>query len=126
MRNTIIHNIHTNEKGEMPEIPEGNAEAGKALFKTRCSFCHPIVKGKNGLGPNLFEVIGRKVGRAYLYRYSDALKKARFRWTKEKLWEYLKDPQNYFPGSKKRFLGIADPQKRADIVAYLEEASKKK
>ena len=111
----------------MSEIPEGNAEVGKALFKIRCSFCHTIAKeSKNGLGPNLFGVIGRKAGRAYMFRYSDANKNARFRWTKERLWEYLKDPQKYIPGTRKRFLGVSDPQKRADIIAYIEERGNQK
>ena len=44
-------------------------------------------------------------------------------WTPEELFVYLADPQATIPGTKMIFPGIKDPQKRADVIAYLETQS---
>jgi len=41
----------------------GDVEAGEGVFKKKCKMCHTYKDGaKNGMGPNLFGVMGRKAG----------------------------------------------------------------
>lgn len=97
----------------------GNATAGASLFN-RCVICHSNTKGApNKLGPNLFGVVGRKAGTYPGFSYSPAMKRAGFVWTPAKLSDYLISPQKVVPGNNMPFAGIANPQQRADIVAYL-------
>ncbi len=99
--------------------PFGNAATGAALFN-RCYICHTNTKGAaNRMGPNLFDVVGRKAGSYPGYSYSAAMKKAGFVWTVPKLETYLADPQKLVPGNNMPLAGIPDPQQRADIATYL-------
>lgn len=95
----------------------GDAMRGKAGFAV-CAVCHAIVANKNGVGPSLFGVVGRKAGTAPGYTYSAAMKSAAV-WTPQQLDAYLTNPKATVPGNKMPFNGVTDAQKRADIIAYL-------
>jgi cytochrome c2 len=43
-------------------IAAGDAVAGKTVFENQCSICHTTVVGKNGFGPSLAGVLGRRSG----------------------------------------------------------------
>lgn len=45
-------------------------------------------------------------------------------WNKDTLFEYLENPKKYIPGTKMVFAGLKKPQERADLIAYIEQASK--
>lgn len=45
-------------------------------------------------------------------------------WNKDTLFEYLENPKKYIPGTKMVFAGLKKPQERADLIAYLEQATK--
>ena len=45
-------------------------------------------------------------------------------WGKDTLWVYLKEPKKYIPGTKMVFAGLKKEQERADLIAYLEQATK--
>ncbi len=53
------------------------------------------------------------------FNYTAANKNSGITWTPEKLFQYLEAPQRVVPGTKMTFAGFADPQKRADVIAYL-------
>src|SRR5579862_54349 len=96
-----------------------DVSAGEGLFN-RCAICHSNTKGgPNGLGPNLFGVVGRKAGTYPGFSYSSAMKSAGFAWTAAKLNDYLASPQKIVPGNNMPFAGIADVKQRTDLVAYL-------
>jgi cytochrome c len=96
-----------------------DAKAGKDIF-SRCAACHTISKGgANGLGPNLFGVVGRKAGSKPDYGYSAAMKNAGFSWTPQKLDAYIAHPAAVVPGNRMAFAGIPDAKQRSDLIAYL-------
>ena len=100
----------------------GDAEKGKAAFTT-CQTCHAIDAGVNKIGPSLHGVVGRKAGSIAGFTYSDANKTSGITWSEAKLFQYLENPQRVVPGTKMSFPGWSDPQKRADVIAYLKANS---
>jgi cytochrome c len=97
----------------------GDAAKGKIVFQ-RCAICHRVEKdGGNGLGPNLFGVVGRKAGTAASFNYSAAMKNSGITWTADKLDAYIEHPAVTVPGNHMAFAGIGDAGQRGDVVAYL-------
>jgi cytochrome c2 len=102
---------------------DGDPTAGKRVF-AQCSACHTVVKDKNGLGPSLHGVVGRKAGSLESFKnYSPALKNANVVWTEENLDKYLADPKGFIPGNRMIFTGLKKPEDRANVTAYLKQAS---
>ncbi|WP_374942197.1 c-type cytochrome [Sphingomonas sp.] len=96
----------------------GDATKGADVFVT-CKTCHAIEAGVNKIGPSLHDVVGRKAGQIPGFAYSPANKNSGITWTEDKLFQYLEKPQRVVPGTKMTFAGFTDPQKRADVIAYL-------
>jgi len=96
----------------------GDAAAGQRVF-LQCQSCHAIVAGANRLGPTLHNVVGRQSGGVPGFNYSPANRNAGIVWTPEKLFQYLENPRRVVPGTTMAFAGIGDPQRRADLIAYL-------
>ena len=97
----------------------GDAAKGKVLFE-RCAICHRVEKdGGNGLGPNLFGVVGRKAGTVENFAYSSAMTNSGITWTADKLTAYIEHPASVVPGNRMAFAGIGNAEQRADVVAYL-------
>jgi cytochrome c len=97
----------------------GDAASGKTVF-TRCAICHTVQKGgANGLGPNLFGVVGRKAAALPTFAYSAAIKNSGITWTPDKLKSWVTGPARMVPGTKMAFAGIANPKQADDVVAYL-------
>ena len=101
----------------------GDAAKGETAFIT-CKTCHAIEAGINKIGPSLNGVVGRKASTVAGFTYSTANHNSGITWTPEKLFQYLENPQRAVPGTKMAFAGISDPQKRADVIAYLQANSK--
>lgn len=97
---------------------EGDAAAGKTVF-IQCQACHSLKAGENRVGPSLHGVIGATAGHVQDFRYSDANKGSGLVWSEEKLFDYLKNPRAMVPGTTMAFAGISDPQKRANVIAYI-------
>ncbi len=103
-------------------LASASADKGKAAMGQQgCVACHTLNEGgKAGIGPNLWGVFGAKQGdHMEGYAYSAALKGKGGDWTPQALDEWLTKPAAYAPGTKMTFAGLADPAKRADIIAYL-------
>lgn len=94
-------------------------ENGRRQFGL-CRSCHTVVEGgPNMTGPNLHGVFGRPAGSVEGYRYSEALQNAGFVWDAERLDAWLANPRTYLPGNRMTFVGLDDPKKRIDLIAYL-------
>lgn len=94
---------------------KGNPVAGRTLYQA-CSGCHSL--DENDVGPKHRGVVGRKAGAVAGYAYSAAIRKSGIVWTPLNLDHWLANPQKLVPGSKMYF-SVANPQQRADIIAYL-------
>ena len=96
-----------------------DANNGKTIF-ARCAICHTVQKGgRNGLGPNLFGVTGRKAASLSTFMYSGALKSSAITWTPAKLKIWVSGPARLVPGNKMAFAGISNAKQADDVVAYL-------
>ena len=102
-----------------PTASAGDAASGAKLF-AQCRVCHSVEPGKNGLGPSMHGVVGRKAGTLAGFNYSPAMKASGFVWSDAKLNDYLRAPMKSVPGTKMAFAGIADDKRRADVIAYLD------
>lgn len=97
----------------------GDAKKGQEEF-ARCAICHTTTKdGGNGVGPDLFGVVGRKAAGAPNFYYSQALRASGITWAPNKLDAWIKSPATLVPGNRMAFAGIPDAGQRADIIAYL-------
>jgi cytochrome c len=100
--------------------PAANVANGKALF-SRCAACHTADKGgPNGLGPNLYGVVGRKAGSKKDFSYSNAMRNSGIVWTNQKLDAYITHPADIVPGNRMAFAGLPDAKQRADLIAWLD------
>ncbi|MEH6582367.1 MAG: c-type cytochrome [Halioglobus sp.] len=105
-------------------MPAGDPARGRLLFAA-CRTCHYAEKyiGHNN-GPNLHRIFGKVAGKqAGFDYYSEQFKQAEFVWTPEFMYAWLENPQKMFPESLMMSLGVPDPQQRADLIAFLQQAS---
>ena len=106
----------------------GDPENGKDVFKV-CRACHQVgPDAKNGIGPSLYGIVGRKAGTIPGFNYSDANREAGVKelvWTEDTLFKYLENPTAFMPGTKMVFAGIKGEADRHDLIAYLNQQSGK-
>ena len=97
----------------------GDPVKGKAVF-ARCAVCHNVEKdGGNGVGPNLFGVVGRKAASLPNFYYSPALKNSKIVWNEGNLKKWVTNPQKMVPGTRMTFAGLTSPKDADDVVTYL-------
>ncbi|MCJ2049884.1 c-type cytochrome [Methylobacterium sp. J-070] len=100
-------------------LASANAEKGEAGTKA-CHACHAFEKGgPNKVGPDLYGVVERPKGAHPGFEYSAAMKEKGGAWTYDDLDAFLTNPKGYVKGTKMAFAGIASPQERANVIAYL-------
>ena len=76
-------------------------------------------------GPSLANLWGRKAGSLPSFeRYSDALKSSGIIWGDRSLDAWISDPQGMVPENTMPFDGIKEAGVRADLLAFLKEATK--
>jgi cytochrome c len=110
------------EKPVAELLAEADAKAGESRARA-CTSCHTLAKGgANGVGPNLYDIVGRKKGSHAGYAYSDGLKNAGGEWSYDELFKYIANPAGMIPGSKMAFR-LANPEQRAQVIAYLRTLS---
>src|SRR3954468_13160473 len=99
----------------------GDAATGKLVFR-KCQACHSLEPGKNGLGPSLSGIIGKKASSVTNYNYSPAMKSSSLTWDVATLEAYLTDPQKWVPGNKMPFPGLKTENERKAVIAFLASA----
>lgn len=101
----------------------GDATRGEVRF-VECAACHSVERGVNNVGPSLAGLFGRKAGTLADYRFSAAMRRSGITWTPQTLDEYIADPQKRVPANRMPYAGLPDAAARADLIAYLEKATK--
>ena len=93
---------------------------GEAVFK-KCAACHVAAAGgANGIGPNLWAVLGEPIGKgAGGFAFSAALSGKGGTWDWKSMDAWLSSPRAFAPGTKMTFAGLGDPQDRANVIVYL-------
>lgn len=101
-------------------------DAGRVVAQ-RCGACHSFDGGgANGVGPNLYDVVGAPVGAVPGFTYSPAfaaLAAAGGVWSYDLLDAFLASPSVTVTGTRMGFGGLADAAQRADLIAYLRTLS---
>jgi alcohol dehydrogenase (cytochrome c) len=97
----------------------GDAAAGKTVFANQCSSCHTTEVGKNGFGPSLAGVAGRKAGSLAGFNYSPAMAQAGLTWDEKTLDLFLTSSTKEVPGTSMS-VALPSASDRANVIAYLE------
>lgn len=94
---------------------------GASLYATQCLGCHSIADGmSHRIGPDLFGVVGRRIGNAQGYdEYSAAMRAQQGEWDAAKLDKFLAQPASAMPGTSMAFPGVSDAEHRKAIIEYL-------
>ena len=109
--------------GVFAAFSDGNSTRGQRVFGA-CAACHSLQPDQNMTGPSLAGVWNRKAGSlASFSRYSPALQSANIVWNGKTLDDWITDPQHLVPGNQMTFAGIKDARQRADLLAFLKEAT---
>jgi cytochrome c len=99
---------------------DGDPTRGEQIYH-RCQGCHSI--DANRVGPRHAGLFGRPAGSLDDYNYSDAMRASGVVWDEPTLDQFLTAPRKFIPGTKMPFAGIPDAQERADLIAYLKQAT---
>ena len=77
-----------------------DAAAGQRIFN-QCRACHTVDGGgRNGVGPSLHGIVGRRAGAVENFRYSANMRELGedgLTWTPENLGRYLANPKEVAP-----------------------------
>jgi cytochrome c len=110
--------------GASSAFPDGHWSRGQRVFGA-CAACHSLQSEENMTGPSLADLWNRKAGSvASFSRYSPALKSANIVWSDKTLDDWIADPQHLVPRNDMTFAGIKDARQRADLLAFLKEATR--
>jgi cytochrome c len=104
-------------------LPPGDPVRGEKIYG-RCFACHAIDRDRTG--PRHAGLFGRTAGSVPGFAYSPAMKKAGANglvWNDETLDKFLQNPTKFVPGTRMGYAGVKDDQERADLLAYLKEAT---
>ena len=100
----------------------GDAAAGQRVFN-QCRACHTADQGgRNGVGPNLFGIVGRKAGSIEGFRYSANLRslaEGGLVWSEDRLRAYVQNPKAVVPQGSMSFPGLRNETQINDLMAYL-------
>ncbi len=111
------------EGGLAALLAAASADAGQKVFK-KCKACHTTAKGgKNKVGPNLWDIVGRARAAAEKFKYSSVLKGMGGEWSYADLDAFFTAPKKFAPGNKMPFKGLKKAGDRAALIAYLRSFS---
>ena len=102
----------------------GDLAKGESIFE-KCEGCHSVKTPQNRLGPHLVGLFGRKAASIETFQYSEAMKQSGLVWNEKTLDKYVRDPEVCLEGTRMSFIGINKKDDRANLIAYLKEASRR-
>jgi len=105
-------------------LASASVDHGAQVAK-QCAICHNFQEGQGPkVGPDLYDVVGRKIASVAGFNYSAALKGTTGTWSFDELNKWLADPRGLVPGTAMTFAGLQNEKQRADVIAYLDTLSK--
>jgi cytochrome c len=100
-------------------LASADVAKGEQVFK-KCAACHvSAAGGANGIGPNLWGVVGEEIGKGHGFPFSAALASKGGKWDWKALDAWLASPRGFAPGTKMTFAGLGNPEDRANVIAFL-------
>jgi cytochrome c len=103
------------------DFSAGDPVKGAEIFK-KCTSCHTITSGgANGVGPNLYGVMGKKHGHMAGFGYSPGMLAMPGVWDWDAMNTWLTSPKKYVSGTKMSFAGLSNPEDRASVIRYINE-----
>jgi len=102
------------------ELSACSVDNGRALY-SKCAVCHNYDRSQahGVVGPNLYQIVGRQVGKIEGYKFSSSMRKSTDTWSVELLDEFLKAPMAVYPRTRMAFAGLGNPQDRADLICFM-------
>ncbi len=97
-------------------LASADPDAGSGLW-SQCRACHALEEGQHGVGPSMYQVVGRQIASIDGFGYSGALPDGE--WTPEELSAFIENPSDYAPGTSMSYGGLGDMGDRADLIAYM-------
>ncbi len=99
---------------------------GERQFMRKCSICHALTdQTSRKAGPSLVGLFGRRAGTFPGYSYSQTLDGSAIVWEADTIDALFDEgPDHYIPGSKMPMQVIARAQDRADLIAFLRDATR--
>lgn len=91
------------------------------LVYARCLACHALAYDR--VGPRHCGLLGRLAGSVPGFNYSAAMKNSKIRWDEKTLDLFLTKPLKLVPGSSMTYDGVANPEDRANLIAYLKHVN---
>ena len=121
-----IEGVVSSEGGAAAVVPletllaAADPAKGEATFK-KCTSCHTInTGGANGIGPNLYGIVGKPVGKhAAGFAYSSDLSGHGGNWDFANMNDWLTSPKKFAAGTKMSFAGLGNAEDRANLIVYL-------
>lgn len=121
LRSVFLLALAVTSTGVSAAPAKDEAALGKRLF-LRCTACHTVSsKAPGKVGPHLQGIVGRKAGSIAGFGYSPAMKGAKIVWNEATLDKWLQRPQSVVPGTTMAFAGLAKPEDRKALIAYLKK-----
>ena len=109
------------EAAKPVDFSAGDPAKGAEIFK-KCTSCHTIASGgANGIGPNLYGVMGKKHGHMAGFAYSPGMTAMPGVWDWAAMNEWLTSPKKYVSGTKMSFAGLSNPEDRASLIRYIND-----
>ncbi|MEM8987951.1 MAG: c-type cytochrome [Pseudomonadota bacterium] len=108
------------DSGDM-NASEIQISMGRDAFRRACGACHMAAEnGRNMVGPNLYDMIGREAGSLDGFSYSKALRSETFKWDERRMSLWIENPDALVTGHRmKSYTPVRDPAQRDAIIAYL-------
>lgn len=121
----IVWSASLQAGGEAQSKSACDIQRGEKIYQ-KCAVCHTLDdSGKHLAGPNLYQVIGRPVGKVEGFKFSRKLRKSEDVWTTEQMNIFLESPLEVYPGIRMAFAGLKKENDRTDLICYLESLSGK-
>lgn len=104
-------------------LTKADAAKGEGIAK-QCATCHGFKADgpAPSNGPRLNGIVGRAKGSTAFGGYSAAMKERAAKgekWDEASIDAFVTNPKSYLPGTSMGFAGLGNPERRADLIAYL-------